>query len=55
VGLRNTRQRLQHLYAGTHRFALRDGSGGGAEVEVEIPYRSIWTENEPPASNGGLT
>lgn len=55
VGLRNTRQRLQHLYPGTHRFAMRDGPDGGAEVEVEIPYRSIWTENEPPASNGGLT
>ena len=54
VGLRNTRQRLQHLYAGTHRFAMRDGPDGGAEVEVEIPYQSIWTENEPPASNGGL-
>jgi two-component system, LytTR family, sensor kinase len=55
VGLRNTRQRLQHLYPGTHRFAMRDGPDGGAEVEVEIPYRSIWTENEPPASDGGLT
>ena len=55
VGLRNTRQRLQHLYPGTHRFAMRDGPDGGAEVEVEIPYRSIWTDNEGPASNGGPT
>ena len=55
LGLRNTRQRLQHLYPGMHRFAMRNGPDGGAEVEVEIPYRSIWTENEPTASNGGLT
>lgn len=55
LGLQNTRQRLQHLYPGTHRFLIRNGPDGGAEVEVEIPYRSIWTENEPPASNGGLT
>lgn len=55
LGLRNTRQRLQHLYPGTHRFSMRDGPTGGAEVEVEIPYKPIWTENEPTMSNGVLT
>ena len=55
LGLQNTRQRLQHLYPGTHRFSIRDGTDGGAEVEVEIPYKPLWTENESAAANGGLT
>jgi LytS/YehU family sensor histidine kinase len=55
LGLRNTRQRLQHLYPGTHRFLIRDARDGGAEVEVEIPYKPIWLENESTASNGDLT
>ena len=55
LGLQNTRQRLQHLYPGTHRFVIRNGPGGGAEVEVEIPYRSIWMENDSATSNGGPT
>lgn len=55
LGLQNTRQRLQHLYPGTHRFVIRDGPDGGAEVEVEIPYKPIWPENESAASNGELT
>jgi LytS/YehU family sensor histidine kinase len=55
LGLRNTRQRLQHLYPGTHRFVIRDGPDGGAEVEVEVPYKPIWTENEPTTSKGEPT
>jgi two-component system LytT family sensor kinase len=55
LGLQNTRQRLQHLYPGTHRFLIRNGPDGGAEVQVEIPYKPIWTENEPTTSNGDLT
>lgn len=55
LGLRNTRQRLQHLYPGTHRFLIRNGPTGGAEVEVEIPYKPIWMENESTMTNGDLT
>ena len=39
VGLQNTRQRLEQLYAGGHRFELRDAAGGGVEAEIAIPYR----------------
>jgi sensor histidine kinase YesM len=55
LGLQNTRQRLQHLYPGTHRFLIRDGADGGAEVEVQIPYKPIWTENGQRASKGEPT
>jgi two-component sensor histidine kinase len=55
LGLQNTRQRLHHLYPGTHRFMIRNGPTVGAEVEVEIPYKPIWMENESTVSNGGLT
>ncbi len=39
VGLQNTRQRLEQLYADGHRFELRDAAGGGVEAEMTIPYR----------------
>jgi LytS/YehU family sensor histidine kinase len=55
LGLRNTRQRLQHLYPGTHRFSIGNGPDGGAEVEVELPYKPIWLENESTASKGDPT
>lgn len=55
LGLQNTRQRLQHLYPGTHRFLIRNAPTGGVEVEVEIPYRPIWMENESTMANGDLT
>jgi len=55
LGLRNTRQRLQHLYPGTHRFQIRNGPIVGAEVEIEIPYKPVWRENESTAANGEPT
>jgi LytS/YehU family sensor histidine kinase len=55
LGLRNTRQRLHHLYPGTHRLSIRDGPTGGAEVEVEIPYESVRLESRSRTPNGGLT
>ncbi len=39
IGLRNTRQRLEQLYNGGHRFELHDVAGGGVEAEMTIPYR----------------
>jgi two-component system, LytTR family, sensor kinase len=42
LGLSNTRERLEHLYDGAHRFELRQTKGGGLTVSILIPYR----ENE---------
>jgi sensor histidine kinase YesM len=51
VGLRNTRARLQQLYG--HAQALRVSdvaeNGGGACVEIELPFRSFI-----PADGAGL-
>jgi signal transduction histidine kinase len=40
VGLTNTRARLRRLYGAEHRFTVRDVTGGGVEVELEIPLRT---------------
>ena len=37
VGLRNTRERLQHLYPHAHRFDVLDRPGGGVVVTLAIP------------------
>ena len=44
IGLANTRARLEHLYGGTHRFALRRGREGGTEVAVSLPFRTSRSE-----------
>jgi len=38
VGLSNTRSRLEHLYAGRHRFEFHTPPGGGLEVTIVIPF-----------------
>ncbi len=38
VGLSNTRSRLQHLYAGRHRFEFHTPLGGGLAVTIQIPF-----------------
>jgi len=38
IGLSNTRSRLRHLYGENFRFELNEGSGGGLEAFIEIPY-----------------
>jgi signal transduction histidine kinase len=38
VGLRNTRDRLQHLYGSAHRFSVRSRVTGGAIVAIQIPF-----------------
>ena len=46
IGLRNASERLRQLYGGNHRFDLREASGGGVIVEIDIPFR----ESVPAAS-----
>ncbi|MEO8335516.1 MAG: histidine kinase [bacterium] len=43
VGLRNTRDRLQHLYGTAHRLSVRSRVTGGAIVAIQIPF--ITTSN----------
>lgn len=40
IGLRNLRERLEHLYPGRHRFEARPGVAGGFEVTIAIPYEA---------------
>ena len=40
VGLANTRARLAQLYGARQRLALTSGEGGGALVEVRLPYHT---------------
>lgn len=39
VGIRTTLERLRHLYGSDFRFRAGDAPGGGARIEVEIPWR----------------
>jgi two-component system, LytTR family, sensor kinase len=39
VGLSNTSARLRAMYGSAGGLELRDGTGGGAVVEVRLPYR----------------
>ena len=41
VGLRNTRERLAHLYGARHAFSLRARDGGGTVAEMRIPFRAV--------------
>ena len=38
IGLANTRNRLRHLYGTKASFRIANASGGGAEVEIRIPF-----------------
>jgi two-component system, LytTR family, sensor histidine kinase AlgZ len=39
VGLRNVRERLQHIYEGDHRFTIDFAEDGGCEVLIDLPFR----------------
>jgi signal transduction histidine kinase len=41
IGLANTRARLRNLYGDSHRLELRPAEGGGALVQVAIPFRRL--------------
>jgi two-component sensor histidine kinase len=47
IGLANTRQRLEQLYGGGHRFELGNGHGRGLRVALAIPFREVADETEP--------
>jgi two-component system LytT family sensor kinase len=38
IGLANTRNRLEHLYGKRASFHISNAEGGGAEVEIRIPF-----------------
>jgi two-component system LytT family sensor kinase len=38
IGLANTRNRLEHLYGKKATFRIANAEGGGAEVEIRIPF-----------------
>ena len=40
IGLRNTSERLEHLYPGAHRFDLRNGNQRGLVVSIALPLRT---------------
>lgn len=50
VGLSNTRRRLRHLYGDAHTFGVKNGSGSGAGLTVNlvIPYKEA--ANRMPAN-----
>jgi two-component system LytT family sensor kinase len=44
IGLQNTRQRLEQLYGDGQRFTIRNRPAGGAEVTIDLPYRTLPVE-----------
>ncbi len=46
VGLSNTRARLERLYGKEHLFELRNGTDGGLEVRLTMPFRSTNDDGE---------
>ncbi len=47
VGLTNTRARLTQLYGARHQLALTANEGGGALVEVRLPYHTTPQRRSP--------
>ena len=41
IGLRNTRERLERLYAGRYRFELSNRDEGGLTATVALPFHDI--------------
>jgi len=47
IGLRNTRERLHHLYGGNVRFELTNAPEQGAVAVLDIPYSTERVEAQP--------
>jgi ligand-binding sensor domain-containing protein len=54
IGVRNTRQRLETLYSGRHRFEMTNSSAGGCLVTIEIPltFEASAAAPQPAAGSG---
>ncbi|MEW6736230.1 MAG: sensor histidine kinase [Acidobacteriota bacterium] len=57
IGLLNTKRRLEHLYPSVHVFTLTNAPQGGTMVEITIPFREdfreeqLWTNDEESISS----
>ncbi|TPG47681.1 sensor histidine kinase [Rhodanobacter glycinis] len=52
IGLRNVRERLQHLYANDHAFELTLAGDGSCQVRIDLPFRRMSAAPiEPPAAS----
>jgi LytS/YehU family sensor histidine kinase len=55
TGLRNTRQRLSHLYGTEARLEITGRQGGGTVVRVTLPFRREPDPLVPSGSENGAT
>jgi two-component system, LytTR family, sensor kinase len=46
VGLTNTKQRLEQLYPGAHQLTVSNAEGGGATVEIILPFHTNGATSE---------
>ncbi|HKX33694.1 MAG TPA: histidine kinase [Blastocatellia bacterium] len=54
VGLANTRARLRQLYGEDHRFELDNAAGGGLEVSIVVPFRTLQaTDDQTDSQDSG--
>jgi len=49
VGLRNTQERLQVLYADAQTFSIANRAPRGCEIRMRLPFESIPVDNAAPA------
>lgn len=49
VGLTNTKQRLEQLYPAAHQLTVSNAEGGGAKVEIILPFHTNGATSEKDA------